>query len=337
MTGGAGPREAAPQVFSLGDGAGMELRVTDLGATWLSCRVPVAGGVREVLLGHAAPLDYLHETGYVGGIIGRWANRIAGARFTLDGRESTLAANEGPNQLHGGPEGFHRRRWQVLGSSPRRLRLQLVSPDGDQGFPGEATVRLDYTVEGPGRVSIAWRAVCSAPCPVNLTSHAYFNLDARHGDIGGHRLQIAGSEVLAVDDAGIPSGEKQPVAGTDFDFRRLSPALGARREGFDHCWVLDERCRDAAAPAALLQSADGRLTLELRTTLPGLQHYSGERLSEATDRSGRRYRAFAGIALEPQYFPDSPHHPAWQLDGCVLRPGQAVEHRIEYRFVAATR
>jgi len=325
-----------PRVFRIGDGHGLVLQLSDLGATWLSCRVPVPGAAaREVLLGHAEPEHYLHETGYLGGIIGRWANRIAGAAFTVDGRRFALAANEGGNQLHGGPDGFHRRRWTVRGWTPRQLELELVSPDGDQGFPGELTVNLRYRVDGRSRVSIAWQARCSRPCPVNLTSHAYFNLDPRHENVAGHRLQLAAAQVLAVDPARIPTGARLPVADTPFDFRSPAPALGPQGRGFDHCWVLDEACRGAATPAARLTSADGKLALEMRTTLPGLQYYSGERLDAAATRDGARYRAFAGVALEPQFFPDSPNRPEWQADGCVLRPERVMSERIEYRFVAA--
>lgn len=324
-----------PRVFELDDGAGLRVALTDLGATWLSCRLRLpTGEERELLLGHARPQDHLHEGGFLGGLIGRYANRIAGSRFVLDGTEHRLVANEGPHQLHGGPEGFHRRRWQVLGATPRELRLKLVSPDGDQGFPGELTVDASYAITGPGELTLAWTASCTAACPVNLTSHAYFNLDGDARGIANHRLQIRGGEVLPVDARQIPTGDVLPVAGTPFDFRQPRRAIESDGRVYDHCWRLADACADARQPAAVLTSADGRVAMELFTTLPGLQHYSGQHLAEAHGRDGRTFAPSAGIALEPQFFPDSPNRPEWPQPSCIVQPGAEVSHRIRWRFQA---
>jgi aldose 1-epimerase len=315
-----------PQVFTLRDDHGLELRVMDIGATWLSCRVPLAdGSQREVLLGHAAPLDYLVEPGYLGAIVGRYANRIANARFTVDGRSTQLLANEGRHQLHGGPDGFHRRRFDVVDASPCELRLRLLSPDGDQGFPGTAAVDLRYTIEEPGRVRLEWSVTCTAACPINLSCHAYFNLDARPGDVRGHRLRIAGARMVPVDAELIPTGELLNVRDTAFDFstsRRIGDAVD-----YDHCWLLDGQ-----APAALLESSDRALTLTLATDLPGLQFYAGRHLARTRNRLGQPYAAHSGLALEPQYLPDSPNRPAWPQPDCTVRPGQRLSHCIVYQF-----
>lgn len=323
------------EVFELSDGAGLRVALMDVGGTWISCRLALPeGGERELLLGHAQPLDHLHEDGYLGGLIGRYANRIAGARFRLEGIEHRLTANEGPHQLHGGPQGFHRRRWKVLGATARELRLQLISPDGDQGFPGELTVDAAYAITAPGELTLSWTANCTAPSPVNLTSHAYFNLDGDARSIAGHRLQIEAAEVLPVDAEQIPTGALLDVAGTPFDFRRPRRALADDGRVFDQCWRLAPTCAGARQPAARLTSADSRVTMQLVTTLPGLQHYSGQHLAEAHGRDGAPFAPSAGIALEPQFFPDSPNRPEWPQPSCVLRPGETMSHQIRWRFSA---
>jgi aldose 1-epimerase len=332
---GGGP----PRVFTIGDGAGMTLTVMDIGATWLSCRVPLGDGAqREVLLGHAAPADYLHEPGYLGAVVGRYANRIANARFALDGRVHELVPNEGPHHLHGGGDGFHRRRWAVAETSPHHVRLSLVSPAGDQGFPGELKAEVEYRARAR-TVSITFDAEVSEPCPVNLTSHPYFNLEGEPRDARGHRVRIAASRYLPIDRNLIPTGDLAPVEGTPFDLRSLR-AIGAGllqgeqqrlAGGYDHCFVLDAEATDAAE----LRSSDGRLVLTLATSYSGLQFYSGNHLAQAHGRDGRTFAPFAGVALEPQYFPDSPNRPQWPQPDCVLRPGERRRHFVRYRFAAA--
>jgi aldose 1-epimerase len=326
--------QPAPQVFVLDDGAGTRLAVMDWGATWLSCQVRAGDGrTREVLLGHAEPADHRVEPGYLGGLIGRFANRIAHARFTLGGQTVQLQPNEGPHHLHGGPVGFDQQRWAVLHASSTRLVLHLVSPDGDQGYPGEVQATVSYSIDSPGCVLIGFDATTTAPCPVSLTSHAYFNLD---GDGAGHRIDaqqiaIAAAQVLAVDSALIPTGAFEPVQGSAFDLRHPS-ALGGR--AFDHCFVLDADAAAGRGPAAQLRSGDGLLGLELRTDCPGLQLYTGEHLALVHDRHGRRYAARTGLALEPQCLPDSPNHPEWPQGSSVLLPGQRLTRHMRLQFTA---
>ena len=323
-----------PQVFSLDDGAGTRLAVMDWGATWLSCHVLAGDGQpREVLLGHAAPADHLVEPGYLGGLIGRYANRIAGARFRLGEQAVRLVPNEGPNQLHGGPRGFDKQRWTVIHASPTRVSLRLVSPDGDQGFPGEVQATVTYVIEAPGRITISFDAVTTAPCPVNLTSHAYFNLDGEHARAAdacdAHRIAIQATHYLPVDAALIPTGALAPVAGSAFDLRRDTP-LGAR--AFDHCFVLDTEAAAGNVPAARIRSGDGLLGLSIGTDYPGLQLYTGEHLALTRDRRGLPYAARAGFALEPQFLPDSPNRPDWPQVNCILHPGQRLQRHMSMQF-----
>lgn len=325
----------APRVFSLQSGDGLRIAVTTAGASWMSCQVPVAGGERDVLLGYASAADHLVQPGYLGAIVGRYANRIAGASFDLDGRHIALLANEGEHQLHGGPQGFHRRVWEVAAHDEQRLELRLRSPDGDQGFPGELQVRALYELEPPLTVRLTLEATTTAPTLVNLSSHAYFNLDGDARDIRSHGLQIPAQRYLPVRADLIPTGEQAEVAGTPFDFRtprRIGDALEALQSGdavprsHDHCWL---------AGSALLHSGDGALGLALHSNQPGLQFYAGEFLPRTPDRQGRPHAAHAGLALEPQALPDSPHHPEWPQKNAVLRPGEVYRHEITYRFLPA--
>jgi aldose 1-epimerase len=336
----------APQVFTIGSAGDLTIQVMDVGATWASCRVAMPDGTRrEVLLGHCDPRHHLSEPGYLGAVIGRYANRIADGRFRLDGREVLLARNEGRNQLHGGPVGFHARRWDVGLSTAREVHLHLVSPDGDQGFPGALDVQVRYEVAARRAVRVEFEALCSAPCPVNLTSHAYFNLDGDGRSALDHQLQIAAHRFIPIDGSMIPAGNPATVTGTPLDFmapRRIRERLHqgeqqALASGYDHCFVLDDASMGGPGRtyAARAWSSDRRLVMSLYTDYPGLQFYSGNHLARTIGRDGRAYAAHAGIALEPQYMPDSPNRPDWPQSSCVLRPGRRMQHFIEFRFEAA--
>jgi aldose 1-epimerase len=324
------------RVFTLGDGAGTTLSIGEIGAAWLSCRVPMGDGrSREVLLAPPAPGDVLDEPGYLGVVVGRYANRIANARFTLEGRTYALAPNEGANQLHGGPDGFDKRRWALISHSERELQLALSSPDRDQGYPGNLEARVTYAIEGPGRIALRFAATVDQPCPVNLTSHAYFNLDDADASdtpsIREHRFGLRASRYLPVDEALIPTGEWAPVDGTRFDLRPLQ-TLGVQT--FDHCFLLD----GGDGPDAEVWSTDRRLRMRLRTSYPGLQFYTGQYLAGTRGRRGTPYPAGAGFALEPQFLPDAPNHPEWPgAARCVLRPGQRLDATMQLEFTAFAR
>jgi aldose 1-epimerase len=329
-------------VFTLSNAAGLSIQVMDHGATWVSCTVPLPGAApREVLLGCARLDDYRRQTGYLGATIGRYANRIGGARFPLDGREVSVTPNEGANQLHGGPVGFDKRLWTRVSHTPTELVLSLVSEDGDQGYPGRMETTVCYRLGDDLSVQVEFAATVSAPCPVNLTNHAYFNLDgdAPEGDIRAHRLRIAAQQFLPVDAGSIPTGERRDVAGTGFDFRTPRPIGEALMHdeqqqltrGYDHSYWLDAGCADGRAPAAEVVAGDGRVALALHTQLPALQVYSGNYLPGTPTRvAGATYAQHAGFALEPQYSPDTPNHPEWP--GCVLRPGERFEQALRYVF-----
>ena len=286
-------------MITIGEPPGPVLALLDLGAT--VPRLVVDG--RNVVLGYDTPAEYLASTSYVGGMIGRYANRIAGGRFELDGREVRVAAHDRGNHLHGGPEGFDRRIWEVVEHGPRHAVLRIVSPDGDQGFPGELTATARFEVLAD-RVAIELTAITDAPTVVNLTSHAYFDLG------GDHELSIPAQAYTPVDPTGVPVGGHAPVAGTPYDFRAARP-IG--EVPIDHNFVVDGT---GMRTAAVLESPKTGLRLEVRSDQPGLQVYTGGELG--------------GVALEPQRFPDSPNHP--DFPSAMLRPGETYRSCIEWVF-----
>lgn len=327
------------RITTLRNAGGMVATFMDWGATWLSARVPMNdGSVREALLGCATPSDYLSQTAYLGATVGRYANRIAGSTISRDGQTFHLAANQGAHQLHGGPEGFDRRRWQIVRQAAQEVEYRLDSPAGDQGYPGTLLVSLTYRLEDDNTLSIAYQATVDEACPVNLTNHAYFNLDAVHGDARQHSLQLNADRYLPVDNEGIPNADLKAVAGTSFDFRQaktvaqdfLSDDDQRAVKGYDHAFLLN----DGEQPAAELWSADGKLKLTVFTTAPALQFYSGNYLDGTPAREQGVYTAFQGIALESEFLPDSPNHPEWPQPDCWLAPGESFQCVTRYRLTA---
>lgn len=290
---------------------------------------------RNILLGHPAIDDYLSNAGYLGASVGRFANRLANGRFSLDGVAHQVDVNEPPNQLHGGVAGFHALTWVVDGSGAEWAELSLVSPDGDQGFPGELHVTARFELI-PGGAQVTYRATTDAPTIVNLTTHPYFNLDGEgSGSTDGHRMTIHASSYTPNHPDGIPTGAILDVAGSAADFRAgvlLGEARDAaeaegitRRGGFDHNFVVDgsglrEHCR--------LTGGSG-LTLTVRSDQPALQMYGGD-LFDGTQigTSGEPYVLRSGVALEPQNFPDAPNHPGFP--NAVLRPGEEYVARTQW-------
>lgn len=281
------------------------------------------GTVADVVLGFPDLAGYQNIPGrYVGALIGRYANRIAGASFTLDGVTHRVSSNEGPNSLHGGTNGFDRRVWDaepVDDGGECAVRLSRVSPDGEEGFPGRLAVSVTYALEADGALRIEYRAVTDAPTHVNLTSHTYWNLGgAGSGPATGHELRIAAGRYTPVDGSLLPTGERAPVDGTRFDFRERRPV----GPGYDHNYVLD--APDGERPAAELYDPVSGRVLTVTTTEPGLQLYTGDHFD------GKPYGPGAGIALETQHFPDSPNRPAFP--STVLRPGEEYVSRTTYGF-----
>ncbi|MCF6472463.1 galactose mutarotase [Nonomuraea sp. MG754425] len=271
----------------------------------------------NVVLGLDTLDDYRTRSRYFGAVVGRYGNRIAGARFTLDGVEFTLPANNGPNCLHGGTEGFDSRVWTITERTGSSVTLTLTSPDGDQGFPGTLTASVTYTLADDA-LRIDYAVETDAPTVVNLTNHAYFNLKGG-GDVLDHVVQMASEHYLPVDGDKIPTGEAAPVKGTPFDFTEPHP-VGERYDGaYDHCFVLDG---DGGVKVTA-----GDLTMEVTTTEPGVQFYAGGML----DGVATPFGPFAGLCLETQHYPDSPNQP--QFPSTVLRPGERRTSTTTYRFI----
>ncbi|MFJ9115912.1 aldose epimerase family protein [Streptomyces sp. NPDC102394] len=299
--------------------AGVRVRILSYGGVVQSVEIPDRDGrAGNVVLGFAGLDDYVEHPGpYLGALVGRYANRIAGARFTLDGVTYELEPNNAPNSLHGGPQGFDKRVWEVV-PVEHGVRLARVSPDGEEGFPGRLEVTATYTLDADGSLRIAYEAVTDAPTPVNLTNHSYWNL-AGSGDAGGHELRLAASRYTPVDADLIPTGVLQDVTGTRFDFRQ-GRKVGS---GFDHNFALDGGVTEAAREVAeLYDPASGRV-LTVATTEPGLQLYTADHLPEP-------FTPGDGVALETQHFPDSPNRP--EFPDTVLRPGEVFRSQTVYGF-----
>ena len=330
------------RLLTLRNGAGMVVTLMDWGATLLSARVPMRdGSVRETLLGCASPEQYPEQTAFLGASVGRYANRIAKSRFELDGVGYALLPSQGENQLHGGPDGFDKRRWRIAQQNDSEALLTLHSPDGDQGFPGNCETSVHYRLTEDNRIAITYRATVDKPCPVNLTNHAYFNLDGDCSDVRNHRLQLLAQRYLPVDEMGIPQEGLKAVAGTSFDFRTtkaiaqdfLADDDQRKVKGYDHAFLLDAH-GDLSQPAAHLWSADEKLQMTVYTTAPALQFYSGNFLDGTPAREDGEYRAWQGLALESEFLPDSPNHAQWPQPDCILRPGEEYLSVTEYQFTA---
>ena len=328
--------------FTLDNGRGLELSLIPLGGIVTALRCPDrAGRSANVVLGLPSLDDYLQgNPAHLGTLVGRFANRIARGRFVLDGRTHELVRNEGPNTLHGGPIGFGRRWWQVAplpAADDVALELSLVSEDGDQGFPGRLELSVRYTLTPRNEWRIDYRARTDRPTVLNLTHHAYWNL-AGGGSVLGHRLRLPASRFLAVDATLIPERIAE-VEGTPFDFRQPTP-VGERiraadvqlqrARGYDHHWLLDI-ADGRLAPAARLEDPDSGRVLEIETTEPGIQFYSGNFLDGSQlGRNGQALRQGDGLCLETQHAPDSPNHGSWP--STVLCPGELFRSCTVYRF-----
>ncbi|KOT97391.1 MULTISPECIES: aldose epimerase family protein [Streptomyces] len=299
--------------------SGVRVRVLSYGGIVQSAEVPDReGNTADVVLGFADLDGYVaHPEPYFGALVGRYANRIAGGRFPLDGRTYALALNSGANSLHGGERGFDKRVWDVAEVADG-VRLSRVSPHGEEGFPGRLEMSATYTLDGSGALRIVYEAVTDAPTVLNPTNHSYFNLGGS-GHTGGHELRLAASRITPVDAGLIPTGGFEDVTDTRFDFRRPRK-IGS---GYDHNFVLDKGVTSAAEEVAeLYDPASGRV-LTVATTEPGLQVYTADHLDEP-------FAPGDGVALETQHFPDSPNRPAFP--STVLRPGEVFRSETVYGF-----
>lgn len=327
-------------IFTLRNANGIEIKATNYGGIITSIVVPDRNGrPGDIVLGFDDLQAYAKDSPYFGAIVGRYGNRIAKGHFTLDGHTYTLAVNNGPNHLHGGLKGFDKVIWHaepLAGSTG--LVLSRRSPDGEEGYPGNLDVRVTYRLTDDNRLVIDYHATTDKATPVNLTQHSYFNL-AGEGDVLGHELTIDADRYTPVDANLIPTGELAPVEGTPFDFRK-STAIGARIDtpnlqlknagGYDHNWVLNRKGTGLQLAARVVEPKTGR-TLEVSTTQPGLQFYSGNFLDGTLKgKGGRVYVKHAGLCLETQHFPDSPNHP--DFPSTILRPGEQYDTQTVFRF-----
>jgi aldose 1-epimerase len=298
---------------------GVRVRVLSYGGIVQSVEIPDRDGRRaDVVLGFPGLNGYLeHPEPYLGALVGRYANRIGGARFPLGGRSYALEPNDGPNSLHGGARGFDKRVWDVE-PVEHGVRLSRVSPHGEEGFPGRLEVSATCTLDAQGALRIAYEAVTDATTVVNLTNHSYWNLSGS-GHAGGHELRIAASRITPVDGDLIPAGEPEDVTGTRFDFRT------ARKTGvgYDHNFVLDKGVTATPEEVAELHDPASGRVLTVATTEPGLQLYTADHL-------GAPFAPGDGIALETQRFPDSPNRP--DFPSTVLRPGEVYRSETVYAF-----
>ena len=326
----------------------IEVRTIPFGARIVSIRVSDRSGhVGDIVLGFDNLDGYLKPNPYFGAIVGRYGNRIAKGRFTLDGRSYQLATNNGPNHLHGGVNGFDKALWRgepIDRNGIVGVAYTYTSPDGEEQYPGTLTARVTYTLSASRELTIDYDATTDKPTPINLTQHSYFNLAGEgNGDILGHELTIEADRFTPVDATLIPTGELAPVDGTPFDFRRPT-SIGARIDtdnneqlrngkGYDHNFVLNGTSGTLRHAARVVDPASGR-TLDVSTTEPGMQFYSGNFLDGTiTGKSGRVYQRRSGLCLETQHFPDSPNHP--NFPSTILRPGERYQSKTVFAFGVA--
>jgi aldose 1-epimerase len=331
----------------LSNAHGMKVGFMAVGGVILTLEAPDhSGRTADVVLGCESPAKYADDTRYLGGVIGRYANRIAGARYELNGQEFELTANEGRNHLHGGKRGFDRAVWSVVpfeddtGSGAELLYTSLA---GEEGYPGTLEARVTYTLTDHNELIVDYRANCDQPTPVNLTQHMYFNLAGHDaGDILDHELTLNAACYLPVDGELIPTGEARSVVGTAFDFRspqRIGDRIHADDEqlklcdGYDHTFALFREPSHSLAFAARLRDPSSGRSLEIHTTEPGVQVYTGNKLADGPPgKGGHAYPRHGGIALETQHFPDSPNQP--RFPSTILFPTQTYWSRTVYRFSA---
>jgi aldose 1-epimerase len=329
-------------LYTLRNGRGAEAQICNYGGIVTSIKVPDRqGNMGDVVLGYDNFDGYLKASPYFGALVGRYGNRIAKAKFTLDGKQYTLAANNGPNAIHGGIKGFSMVVWSAKSLATAEgpaLELHYVSKDGEEGYPGNLDVTATCTWTDDNALKLEYSATTDKDTIVNLTHHSYFNLAAK-GDVLKHEVMMPATKFLPVDSTLIPTGELKPVEGTPFDFRKSTP-IGARINqddeqlkfgaGYDHCWVFDNKPGQLTLMARVYDPDSGRV-LEVESTEPGLQFYTGNHLNGSiTGKGGWTYKSRNAFCMEPQHFPDSPNHPSFP--SVVLKPGQTFHNTIIYRF-----
>jgi aldose 1-epimerase len=341
-----GKTEKGEQIdqYTLKNQKGMEVKIITYGGIITSLKVPnKAGKSEEVVIGFNSLEQYQKGNPYFGALIGRFGNRIAKGKFTLDGKEYSLAINNAPNSLHGGPEGFHRAVWiaeEAKGGETASLKLKYVAKDMEEGFPGNLTVFVTYTLNKDNSLDVLYEATTDKKTVVNLTQHSYFNLSSDFTKpILDHKITIDADKLVTVDASLIPTGELTDVTNTPFDFRKPT-AVGARinatddqikkGSGYDHCWVLNNQDKGERFAASAYEPTSGRL-LEVYTDQPGIQFYSSNFLDGTLPmRNGGTYAKRTGLCLETQHYPDSPNQKNFPTT--VLSPGENYKTKTTFKF-----
>lgn len=337
----------AVEAVTLSAANGVSARVLTYGATLQAFSGPDRNGkVADVLLGYDDAKDYAEHPNYFGVTVGRFANRIGGGKFTLDGNSYQLPLNDKVNSLHGGKVGFDKQPWRIVAIKDGSVTMALTSPDGDQGYPGKLDVTITYTLGDDGALTIAFGAKTDKPTVVNMTNHAIFNLAGEGSPMGalGHRLTIPAKAITPVDANLVPTGELRPVAGTVFDFRNgriLADGVRDGRDpqivmghGYDHNFALDKGVTATPGLAARLEDPASGRVLEVSSTEPGVQMYTGNFLDGSyIGKSRHVYRMGDGVALEPQKFPDAPNHP--NFASARVDPGKPYRHVMIYKLSVA--
>ncbi|MGA7712393.1 MAG: aldose epimerase family protein [Rhizomicrobium sp.] len=332
------------EVYTLTNKNGLEAKIMTYGATIVSLKTPdKSGKLEDIVLGFDSVDNYVKGVPFFGATIGRYGNRIAKGTFTLDGKQYSLPINNPPNSLHGGTQGFDKRLWTAKPAETKTgpsIVFTYVSADGEEGYPGKLTTHVTYTLHNDNSLSIDYEAKTTKPTVVNLTNHSYFNLsgDVKR-DILGEDLMINADRFTPVDATLIPTGELRPVAGTPFDFTKPT-AIGARVDaddpqihygpGYDHNWVLVKPKAGTMTTAAVLSDPENGRVLEIKTTEPGLQFYSGNFLDGKPAGTGTVFPHRTGLCLETQHFPDSPNQPSFP--STVLRPGHIYTSHTVWHF-----
>jgi aldose 1-epimerase len=336
------PDGTVVSLYTLTNDKGMQVTITNYGGAIVSLVTPDQHGrLNDVVLGLDTLADYLERSPYFGCITGRYANRIAHAKFTLDGVEYKLAQNDGNNHLHGGKKGFDKMVWaaqEIRSDEGVGLNLSYISPDGEENYPGTLAMAVTYTLTNNGEFKIHYQATTDKNTVVNLTNHSYFNLaGAGSGDILGHQLMLNADRFTPIDNTLIPTGELRSVAGTPLDFRQMT-VIGDRIEqdddqlafggGYDHNWVLNTD--GSLTLAARVQEPTSGRVMEVYTTEPAIQFYSGNFLNGLTGKAGQVYPKRSGFCLETQHYPDSPNKP--DFPSTVLKPGEIYQTTTIYKF-----
>ncbi len=331
-------------LYTLTNAKGSEAKIMNYGGIVQSLKVADKNGkLEDIVLGYDNVDGYIKVTPYFGCLVGRYGNRIGGAKFTLDGQTYTLATNNGPNSLHGGVKGFDKVVWNVVKATGNSLELNYLSKDGEEGFPGNLNVTAVYTLTDDNELKLTFNATTDKATVVNLTHHSYFNLKGQgNGDILGHEVYINADKTTPVDGTLITTGEFADVTGTPFDFRKPT-TIGARIDdpntvlqygpGYDHNWVVNQaKPGELTLQARVTEPTTGRV-MEVWSDEPGLHFYAGNFLDGTiTGKGGKVYQKRTGFCMEPQHYPDSPNKP--QFPSVVLRPGQTYKNTIIYKFSA---